>query len=297
MNMYSYEAYKPSNLNDQLVSDINDKKQLELEQQKSINTTEQKADFESSVFSGLVIQNLFVLMMICLGLYTNMQFWLVYQTSDVNDFCYCGFVDASQCQDECIYQLEESNQPNPKGLFYGSVIIGFIIQIWLYIGFAQIKKQHFLLTHLQLAMLCLFYSFTLTTICILIAYRWGVQLIFLAWIIDFVFIFSTAFYTTRTKTLINYKAGSIFIFIPTILMLILYVSIYPHSAIYICLDCLFVTLHGYFIISQIIKLRSKEEFKSSIFEIMITSSILFASINQCFISIIEFCQGLMKKQS
>ncbi|CAK87015.1 unnamed protein product (macronuclear) [Paramecium tetraurelia] len=295
--MYSYEAYKPSNFNDQKVIDINDKQQLELEQQKSINTTEEKADFESSVFSGLVVQNLFVLMMICLGLYTNMQFWLVYQIHDVNEFCYCGFVNEYQCQDECIYSGEESNQPNPRGLFYVSVIIGFIIQTWLYIGFAQIKKQHFLLTHLQLAMVCLFYSFTLTTICILIAYRWGVQLIFLAWIIDFTFIFSTAFYTTRTKTLINYKVGSIFIFIPTLLMLIIYIFIYPHSVIYICLDCLFAALHGYFIISQIIKLRGKEELKSSIFEIMITSNILFASINQCFISLIEQCQGLMKKQS
>ncbi|CAD8178033.1 unnamed protein product [Paramecium pentaurelia] len=295
MNMYSYEAYKTDNQNDQKVFDVNNQNKLELEQSKSISTTQKRADFESSVFSALVIQNLFILMMICFGLFTNMQFWLVDQPSDIIDFCYCGFGNTYQCQDECVYSQDEQNYPKPIALFYCSLIIGLIMHIWLNVGLAQIQKQHFLIILLYLAILCLFYIFTLTTFSILIAYTLGVQLIFLSWIIDFVFIFCIAFYTTRTKTQVNYKVGTIFIFIPTLLFLIIYISIYPDSALYICLDCFIVAIHEYFIIAEIIRFRNKEEFTSSILDIMIGSSLLFGSINQCVISLIELCQGFLKK--
>ncbi|CAD8213192.1 unnamed protein product [Paramecium pentaurelia] len=271
MNVYSYEAYKTDNQNDEKVFDVNDQNKLQLEYQSIQKIKDSR--LRKQCFRTSVIQNFFILMMICFGLFTNMQFWLIDQHSDIIEFYYCGFAR----------KLSQAN--NLILLFtYNWINYANLVKYWIILNskskIISINSQQHFLFILLFQIYCL---------------HFGSSLIFLSWIIDFVIIFSTAFYTTKMNTQANYKIDSIFIVIPTFLFLIIQIFIYPDSALYIFLDCFIVIIQKYFIIAELIRFRNKEEFTSSILDIMIGSSLLFGSFNQCCISLIELYQAFSKK--
>ncbi|CAD8127674.1 unnamed protein product [Paramecium sonneborni] len=306
--MYMYTNYEKNppkqplnNIQDSL--ELNQTQQTQqfevesIENDHQLNYSLRRADFISSVYAALVIENFIILGVILLGLFSELQFLLITKTSNIKDFCYCETKKASDCDKDCLVSQKDSYDIKPTYLFYCFLIIGIILQIWLNYGITYIRKQFWVSQLVLLIITFSGYVLTISTICILIAYNFGIALILVGWLNAFVIIFCFAFYTMKTKSEINYGIGAIFILSPTLLFLITYINITPNYAIFFSLNSLIIISFGFFLIWESKKILSQQRtIKLSIIEILIGSELLINFVNQGFFRAIEMIKNIRKNK-
>ncbi|CAD8087758.1 unnamed protein product [Paramecium primaurelia] len=304
--MYIYTSYEKNQPNQPLhyIDDSLEQNQTQYTQQfevesiendQKLNDSLKRADYISSVYAALVIENFIIPAVILLGLFSELQFWLITKTPNIKDFCYCETKKALECEKGCLVSQIDSYDIKPTYLFYCFFIIGVILQIWLNLGITYIRKQFWVSQLVLLIVIFSCYALTISTICILIAYNFGIGLILVGWVNAFVIIFCFAFYSMKTKSEINYGIGATFILSPTLLFLITYIKMSPNYAIYFCLNSIILITFGFFLIWESKKILSQQKIiRLSIIEILIGSELLIACINQVIFRAIEFCKNSKK---
>ncbi|CAD8166585.1 unnamed protein product [Paramecium octaurelia] len=239
-----------------------------------------RADFVKKVYTLLTMELLITLGMIALGLYTRMINWLVYIEVDEFDVCYYQAFGPIRCSGP-IYYL----QPYPTWLFYVSFFIALIMQCALYCGGNLARKAP--ANYIVLFLYIVFFGFTLTTFCILMALYWGQAIVWQAWGITFMIVFALTLYACKTKTDFSFKIGAIFILCPTMLMLVIMLCIWWSYVVYIMLCTLFIVIYGFYLIWETQLIMGKGKLKLSIDDYVIGSLLLYATIIQLFLRIIE----------
>ncbi|CAD8060761.1 unnamed protein product [Paramecium primaurelia] len=238
-----------------------------------------RADFVKKVYTLLTLELLITLVMIALGLYTGMAFWLVQLEGGFLTECFYSGYGPIICNTG--YYL----YPAPTWLFYVSFFAALILQCMLYCGGNIARKAP--TNYVVLLLYIIFFGFTLTTFCILMAIYWGQAIVWQAWGITFVIVFALTLYACKTKTDFSFKIGAIFILCPTILMLVIMSCIWWSAVIYILLCTLFIVFYGFYLIWETQLIMGKGKLKLSIDDYVIGSLLLYATIIQLFLRIIE----------
>ncbi|CAD8117455.1 unnamed protein product [Paramecium sonneborni] len=225
----SYEKNQPNEPLNYIVDSL-ENNQTQYSQQFSVESIEndqkfkdslKRADYISSVYAALVIENFIILAVILLGLYSQLQFGLITKNSNIKDYCYCETQKAQECDNGCLISQKDNYEIIPTSLFYIFLIIGAILQIWLNYGIIYILKN---VINYNVFLLCIN---DLNHLHIDYLQFWNC-LDLIGWVNAFVIISCYAFYTMKTKSEINYGSiihsqklsRALFIFTPTLLFLI-----------------------------------------------------------------------------
>ncbi|CAD8179773.1 unnamed protein product [Paramecium pentaurelia] len=229
-----------------------------------------RADFIMKVYICLTMELTFTFVMVILGLYTNMQYWLV--TTGQQKSCYCAFGNFAQCG--CTY----FSHYYPTWLFYVSITVSIILHITVFCGGKRIRKRPWNL--IILGLYILFFGFLVTNLCILIAYEFGVGIVWQAIGITFIFVLALTVYQFKTKNCLSYRVGSICLFIPTLAIMLILMGVYSNYALSIFLCTLFIIGEGFFLIWETQMIIGDEKLKLTIDDYEIGSLLLYASIIQ-----------------
>ncbi|CAD8181415.1 unnamed protein product [Paramecium octaurelia] len=305
--MYIYTSYEKNQPNQPLnsISDIrqtiqtNNTEQFEFEQIQSSQQIEdslKRADYISSAYAAMIIENFIILAVILLGLYSELQYWLITKSSNIKDFCYCEMIGVSECNLGCVISQKNEFYIQPTYFFYCCILIGVILQIWLNLGIVYFRKLFWAQQLILLIVVFSCYAFMISTLCTLIAYNFGIGLIFLGWLNAFVIIFCFAFYTMKTKSEMNYGIGALFIMSPTIFFLITFIKITPNSVMFLLLNSLILMSFGFYLIWESKKMLNQQRIiQLSFIEILIGSELLISFVNQGVFRGVELLIKKLKK--
>ncbi|CAK78559.1 unnamed protein product (macronuclear) [Paramecium tetraurelia] len=313
--MYIYTSYEKNQPNQPLnyISDsqqtiqTNNTEQFEFEQIQSfdieyilgsqqVEDSLKRADYISSAYAAMIIENFIILAVILLGLYSELQYWLITKSSNIKDFCYCEMEGVSECNFGCVISQKNELSIRPTYLFYCCISIGAILQIWLNFGILYFRKLYWAQQLILLIVVFSCYALMISTLCTLIAYNFGIGLIYLGWLNAFVIIFCFAFYTMKTKSELNYGIGALFIMSPTIFFLIMFIKINPNYVIFLLLSSLILMSFGFYVIWESKKMLSQQRIiRLSIIEILIGSEFLIAFVNQGVFRGVELLIKKLKK--
>ncbi|CAK77922.1 unnamed protein product (macronuclear) [Paramecium tetraurelia] len=236
----------------------------------NFDNTQTRADFILKVYIFLTMELAFTFLLVILGLYTNMQQWLV--TTGQEESCYCAFGSFSQCG--CTY----ISHYDSTWLFWVSIVFSLILHLILFCGNQRVRQKPW--NFIILGLYILFFGFLVTNLCIIIAYEFGVGIVWQAIGITFGFVLALTAYSFKTKTSFTFGIGSIFLLTPTLVLMLILMGVYSQFALSIFLCTLLVVGQGFFLIWETKAIIGDGKLKLSIDDYVIGSLLLYGSIIQ-----------------
>ncbi|CAD8213119.1 unnamed protein product [Paramecium pentaurelia] len=241
-----------------------------------------RVQFFKNLYCFLFFEFLFNLVMIALGIYTDMIFWLL----RLYEICY---YDEENYQ-YCFYGVE------PSWLFYVSLFISLILQFMLYFKGNLVRNAP--VNYIVLILQIVFFGFTFTTINIFWALRLLPIAVWITWGGTFLIIGVFTILAFLQKREISWQVGAIVILGISLTLFIIWIFTFHYYPLWAkFLSLVVILIYGFYLILETRLMMSQGRFNLYTNDYLIGSLLLNGLMLQPLVRIFEILSNAFGNRS